>query len=43
MLVYVKLSKDLNFIKNYNELDELLNDVAKLIKAYSQAIKKSME
>lgn len=40
---YLILSKDLNYIQNYDELNKLLNDVAKLIKAYTQAIKKSME
>ena len=40
---YLILSKDLKYINNYVELELLLNDVAKLIKAYIQAISKSME
>ena len=40
---YLILSNDLNYINNYDELESLLNDVAKLIKAYIQAISKSME
>lgn len=39
---YLILSKDLNYINNYNEMQLLLDDVAKLIKAYTQAITKSM-
>jgi len=37
------LSKDFKYISNYGELELLLDDVAKLIKAYIQAISKSME
>ena len=40
---YLILSKDLRYINNYIELELLLNDVAKLIKAYIQAISKSMK
>lgn len=40
---YLILSKDLKYINNFEEINNLLNEVAKLIKAYSNAIKKSIE
>ena len=40
---YLVLTKDLGYIQNADELKTLLVDVAKLIKAYAQAISKSMD
>ncbi len=39
---YLILSKDLKYISNYSEMNELLTEVAKLIKAYSKAIQNSI-
>lgn len=37
---YLMLSRDLKYINNYDELINLLNQVAKLINGYKSAIKK---
>jgi four helix bundle protein len=40
---YLILSKDLKYINNFEEINNLLNEVARLIKAYSNATTKSIE
>jgi len=39
---YLLLSKDLNYLQNYDELNGLLNEVGKLLNSYSKSLKDSM-
>lgn len=39
---YLLLSKDLNYLQNYDELNDLLNEVGKLLNSYSKSVKDSM-
>lgn len=40
---YLLLVSDLNYIKNYEELNSLLNEVAKLLNAYIHVINNSIQ